>query len=148
MSDQDNEWVERKVGEVFEFTKKQLRCENSVLPESCQGCIFEDTEICSNDKVRETLIGACSSSDRKDAKDVIFIWNGEDPLARFNISKRGLVHKLALDLVEAGKAEIARDINSKTIEDAEYAGAAYVKFAKGFYDELATADPVDPDDKK
>lgn len=135
--------VLRKIGEQFEFLGiGQIEVHEAVTPESCDGCLFADCEICNDDHLREDILGSCDKTNRGDGNDIIFIKPNSNPIIDLSISEHSLVHRLALKLVEADLEGIASGIKDKTVEDAEYAGAAYVKFAKGFYDELRSTDPV------
>lgn len=59
---------EFKVGEVFQYGLKKLKCVKSTQRYSCIGCYFKDKESC--DKIH---IGSCFDERREDKTDVIFV---------------------------------------------------------------------------
>lgn len=63
---------EYKVGEIFQFGKKKLKCVEKMEDDPCSGCIFLDSPIgmC---KGLPQFIGGCQYLDRSDGKRVIFI---------------------------------------------------------------------------
>lgn len=57
---------EYKVGEVFQFGKKKLKCVD-VLHNNCTGCFLYGFDDC------VSCIGECSWAQRSDRKNVVFI---------------------------------------------------------------------------
>lgn len=60
---------EYKVGEVFQFGKKKLKC---VIGCKCSDCVMSDLEIEGCEFIAR-YIGACAARDREDHTGVIFI---------------------------------------------------------------------------
>lgn len=62
---------EYKVGEVFQFGKKKLKCVEDTGDNSCDGCIFFDVSDACKDLPQ--FIGECHYLNRSDRNSVIFI---------------------------------------------------------------------------
>lgn len=57
---------EYKVGEVFQFGKKKLKCVESIDTD-CRGCVLSETSHC------RKFMSHCHKFHRSDEKNVIFI---------------------------------------------------------------------------
>lgn len=65
---------EYKIGEVFLFGKKKLKCVEGL---KCQDCAMNDLEIGACEFISR-YVGACAARDREDHTGVIFIEVEED----------------------------------------------------------------------
>lgn len=60
---------EYKIGEVFQFGKKKLKC---VIGNKCSDCVMSDLEI-ETCEYMSHFLGACAPRDREDHTGVIFV---------------------------------------------------------------------------
>lgn len=67
--------VEFKIGEEFQLGLSQLKCivQREDKGMDCDGCYFEDYDNCT--EINNDISGLCTSTQRSDGKDVIFIKN-------------------------------------------------------------------------
>ena len=67
---------EFKIGEVFQFGKKKLKCVENT-ESLCDGCIFRDFtfDVC---KSVVHFVGECAFQKRQDEKNVVFVEVKED----------------------------------------------------------------------
>ena len=64
--------MERKIGEVFEFEGKKIKCVEDVGLQMCEICLIKDFKLKSCYCISD-VIGVCSPILREDSKSVIFI---------------------------------------------------------------------------
>lgn len=62
---------EHKIGEVFDFSFKKLKCVKS--DGRCDGCFFDNGVRCTQSQTEYEDVGCCYFGDRKDKTDVIFV---------------------------------------------------------------------------
>lgn len=63
---------EYKIGEVFQFGKKKLKCIYNNGKGVCKGCMFNNLALNMCNELA-LFIGGCASYERSDNKNVIFI---------------------------------------------------------------------------
>jgi hypothetical protein len=63
--------MERKLGEVFEFEGKKIKCVEDVDLQMCKICFIKDFELKSCYCISD-VIGVCSPILREDSKNIVF----------------------------------------------------------------------------
>lgn len=64
---------EFKIGEVFQFGLIKLRAVERKKTYCCKGCYFVDNDDMQCGEEVEKIVGHCTSSERCDGKNVIFV---------------------------------------------------------------------------